>query len=58
MTLGLAEPLVAALLGLLVLDERLTATATAGLVLVGLALAVLAVPARSAGAQPAAPPPG
>ena len=47
-TLGLAEPLVAALLGLLVLNERLTATATAGLILVGLALAVLAVPARSA----------
>jgi DME family drug/metabolite transporter len=50
-TLGLAEPLVAALLGLLVLNERLTATATAGLILVGLALAVLAVPARSAGAS-------
>ena len=50
-TLGLAEPLVAALLGLLVLDERLTATATAGLILVGVALAVLAVPARSAGAS-------
>jgi drug/metabolite transporter, DME family len=56
-TLGLAEPLVAALLGLLVLNERLTATAMAGLILVGLALAVLAVPARSAGAQPV-PPPG
>ena len=50
-TLGLAEPLVAALLGLLVLNERLTATATAGLILVGLALVVLAVPARSAGAS-------
>ena len=57
-TLGLAEPLVAALLGLLVLGERLTATATAGLILVGLALAVLAVPARSAPAQPVPPPPG
>ncbi len=57
-TLGLAEPLVAALLGLLVLGERLTATATAGLVLVGLALAVLAAPARSAPAQPGLPPPG
>jgi DME family drug/metabolite transporter len=56
-TLGLAEPLVAALLGVLVLGERLTATATAGLILVGLALAVLAVPARSAGARPV-PPPG
>jgi drug/metabolite transporter, DME family len=57
-TLGLAEPLVAALLGVLVLGERLTATAVAGLVLVGLALAVLAVPARPAGAGPVAPPPG
>jgi DME family drug/metabolite transporter len=57
-TLGLAEPLVAALLGLLVLRERLTATAAAGLILVGVALAVLAVPARSAGTTPAAPPPG
>ena len=57
-TLGLAEPLVAALLGLLVLNERLTATATAGLILVGLALAVLAVPARSAGSQQVSPPPG
>ena len=56
-TLGLAEPLVAALLGLLVLNERLTATATVGLILVGLALAALAVPARSAGAEPV-PPPG
>jgi len=57
-TLGLAEPLVAALLGLLVLDERLTATATAGLILVGLALAVLAVPTRSTGTQQGSPPPG
>jgi drug/metabolite transporter, DME family len=46
-TLGRAEPLVAALLGLLVLGERLTATATAGLILVGLALAVLALPGRA-----------
>ena len=43
-TLGLAEPLVAALLGLLVLGEHLTPTASVGLALVGLALAVLAVP--------------
>jgi drug/metabolite transporter, DME family len=63
-TLGLAEPLVAALLGLLLLGERLTVTATVGLILVGLALAVLAVPAKSAGAgpvtpaSPPAPPPG
>jgi drug/metabolite transporter, DME family len=40
-TLGLAEPAVAALLGLAVLGERLTASGVAGLVLVGLALAVL-----------------
>jgi drug/metabolite transporter, DME family len=57
-TLGLAEPLVAALLGVLVLGERLTATAIAGLILVGLALAVLAVPARSAGTRADPPPPG
>lgn len=42
-TLGLAEPAVAALLGLLVLGEPLTGTAVAGLLLVGLALAVLVV---------------
>jgi DME family drug/metabolite transporter len=46
-TLGLAEPIVAALLGLLVLGEHLTGTAVAGLLLVGLALAVLVV--RGAG---------
>ena len=41
-TLGLAEPVVAALLGLFVLGERLTAAAVTGLVLVGLALGTLA----------------
>jgi DME family drug/metabolite transporter len=51
-TLGLAEPVVAAILGLVVLGERLTATAVAGLVLVGLALAALAV-----GGRPVSPPP-
>jgi drug/metabolite transporter, DME family len=45
-TLGLAEPVVAALLGLLVLGEHLTGAAVAGLLLVGLALAVLVI-ARS-----------
>ena len=40
-TLGLAEPVVAAILGLVVLGERLTATDVAGLALVGLALATL-----------------
>jgi drug/metabolite transporter, DME family len=42
-TIGLAEPAVAALLGLAVLGERLTASGVAGLLLVGLALAVLIV---------------
>jgi drug/metabolite transporter, DME family len=40
-TLGLAEPVVAAMLGLGVLGERLTITDSVGLVLVGLALASL-----------------
>jgi DME family drug/metabolite transporter len=40
-TLGLAEPVVAALLALVVLGERLTAAAAAGLLLVCLALAIL-----------------
>jgi drug/metabolite transporter, DME family len=40
-TLGLAEPVVAAILGLVVLGERLTATDVVGLLLVGLALASL-----------------
>jgi DME family drug/metabolite transporter len=43
-TLGLAEPVVAAILGLVVLGERLTPVALLGLVLVGLALAILVVP--------------
>ena len=41
-TLGLAEPAVAAMLGLIVLHERLSAAAIAGLALVGLALASMA----------------
>ena len=40
-TLGLAEPVVAAILGLVVLTERLTAPDIIGLLLVGLALASL-----------------
>jgi threonine/homoserine efflux transporter RhtA len=40
-TLGLAEPVVAAVLGLVVLGERLNATDVIGLALVGLALATL-----------------
>jgi DME family drug/metabolite transporter len=43
-TLGLAEPVVAALLALAVLGERLSGPAIAGLILVGLALAVLIMP--------------
>jgi DME family drug/metabolite transporter len=46
-TLGLAEPLVAALLGLVVLGERLSGPSVAGLILVGLALVALAVPGRT-----------
>jgi DME family drug/metabolite transporter len=45
-TLGLAEPLVAALLGLAVLGEHLSGPSVAGLILVGLALVALAVPGR------------
>jgi drug/metabolite transporter, DME family len=51
-TLGLAEPVVAAILGVVVLAERLTAPAVVGLVLVGLALGTLV------GARPPAGPPG
>lgn len=47
-TLGLAEPVVAALLAVVVLGERLTPEATAGVALVALALAVLVVPAPGA----------
>lgn len=43
-TLALAEPAVAALLGLVVLGERLTSVSVAGLVLLALALMVVAVP--------------
>jgi drug/metabolite transporter, DME family len=45
-TLGLAEPLVAALLGLVVLGERLSGPSVAGLILVGLALVALTAPGR------------
>ena len=53
-TLGLAEPAVAALLAVVVLGERLTATAVTGIILIGLALAVLAVPGRGRPLSPAA----
>src|SRR5215469_8112075 len=58
-TLGLAEPAVAALLGLIVLHERLSGAAIAGLALIGFALASMAAgPAASRGegvGQPAPP---
>lgn len=65
-TLGLAEPVVAALLALVVLGERLPPPAIAGLILVGLALAILVVPggarrrvpAGSSGPPGASPVPG
>jgi drug/metabolite transporter, DME family len=44
-TLGLAEPVVAAILGLVVVGERLTPAGIIGLILVGLALAALVAPA-------------
>jgi drug/metabolite transporter, DME family len=53
-TLGLAEPVVAAMLGLIVLGERLSGAAVAGLVLVGLALATLV--GGGAQAPPSGPP--
>jgi len=43
-TLGLAEPAVATLLAVVVLGEHLTGTAVAGMIMIGLALAVLAAP--------------
>jgi DME family drug/metabolite transporter len=49
-TLGLAEPGVAALLGVAVLGERLTAPALAGLALVGLAIVILTVAGRDGNA--------
>ncbi|TDD09474.1 DMT family transporter [Nonomuraea diastatica] len=45
-TLALAEPSVAALLGLVVLGERLAAVSVAGLVLLALSLVAVAVPER------------
>jgi DME family drug/metabolite transporter len=45
-TLSLAEPAVAALLGLVVLGERLAPVSIAGLVLLGLSLVAVAVPER------------
>ena len=53
-TLGLAEPVVAALLALVVLGERLSAPAVAGLIGVGIALVILVAPGRSGRAAAAA----
>ncbi len=50
-TLGLAEPVVAAILALGVLGERLSGPALAGLLLVAAALAFLAVPVRPGRSQ-------
>ncbi|HMG62228.1 MAG TPA: EamA family transporter [Streptosporangiaceae bacterium] len=50
-TLGLAEPVVAALLGVIVLGERLGAPALAGLVLVGLAIVILTSAGRRINAR-------
>ncbi|MEV5893109.1 DMT family transporter [Nonomuraea fuscirosea] len=46
-TLALAEPAVAALLGMVVLGERLAPVSIAGLVLLGLSLVAVAVPERT-----------
>ncbi|GAA3246954.1 DMT family transporter [Nonomuraea helvata] len=48
-TLALAEPAVAALLGLVVLGERLAPVSIAGLVLLALSLVAVAVPEKAAG---------
>jgi DME family drug/metabolite transporter len=53
-TLALAEPAVAALLGLLVLGERLTPLSIAGLVLLAISLVVVAVPEKQPAENPLA----
>jgi DME family drug/metabolite transporter len=45
-TLGLAEPAIAAVLGLIVLGEHLTATGLAGLGVLAISLVILAWPSR------------
>ncbi|GLW08814.1 hypothetical protein Misp01_39440 [Microtetraspora sp. NBRC 13810] len=52
-TLTLAEPAVASLLGVIVLGERLGLVSIGGLVLLGVSLVVVALPARAAGPRPA-----
>lgn len=51
-TIVLAEPVVATILGVVVLDEQLTAVSLLGGGLVFVALAVLAIPGQSARAYP------
>ncbi|MEU7743164.1 EamA family transporter [Nonomuraea sp. NPDC049158] len=53
-TLALAEPAVAALLGLVVLGERLTPVSVAGLVLLAISLVVVAVPEKRLSERPLA----
>jgi drug/metabolite transporter, DME family len=55
-TIGLAEPAVAALLGLVVLRERLTGAAVAGLILIGMALVGVAGGKSAVGPAPPGPP--
>jgi drug/metabolite transporter, DME family len=55
-TIGLAEPAVAALLGLVVLGERLTGAAVAGLILIGMALVGVAGGKSAVGPAPPGPP--
>jgi DME family drug/metabolite transporter len=50
-TLGLAEPAIAALLGLTLLGEHLSGTGLAGLGVLAASLAILALPGRFAGRQ-------
>jgi drug/metabolite transporter, DME family len=54
-TIGLAEPAVAALLGLIVLGERLSPTGVAGLILISLALIGLAVDGTAGQLAPGPP---
>jgi DME family drug/metabolite transporter len=51
-TLALAEPAVAAILGVIVLREQLPATSWAGLALLGASLAMVAVPKRAPSRTP------
>lgn len=54
-TLALAEPAVAAVLGVVALREHLSPVSWAGLVLLALGLVVVALPARARGPEAVAP---